>query len=105
MTCSPVKNQENSYNIPTTSTTNHHAQRIVARLVCSFNLNTNAKLTAVSKGYMFFQIDVKSHQVLKCFKSRIMTKVIYCVLSIDKSEQQCVMLEGMLQSPRLKYHM
>ena len=34
-----------------------------------------------------------------------MTKVIEYVLSIDKFEQKCVVLEGMLQSPRLKYHM
>ena len=33
-----------------------------------------------------------------------MTKVIDSVLSIDKFEQQCVVLKGMLQSPRLKYH-
>ena len=33
-----------------------------------------------------------------------MTKVIDSVLSIDKFEQQCVVIRGMLQSPRLKYH-
>ena len=33
-----------------------------------------------------------------------MTKVIDSVLSIDTFEQQCVVLKGMLQSPRLKYH-
>ena len=33
-----------------------------------------------------------------------MTKVIDYVLSIDTFEQQCVVLKGMLQSPRLKYH-
>ena len=34
-----------------------------------------------------------------------MTKVIDSVLLIDTFEQQCVVLKGMLQSPRLKYHM
>ena len=33
-----------------------------------------------------------------------MTKVIDSVLSIDRSEKQYVVLKGMLQSPRLKYH-
>ena len=30
--------------------------------------------------------------------------MVYYVLSIDTFEQQCVVLKGMLQSPRLKYH-
>ena len=33
-----------------------------------------------------------------------MTKVIDNVIYIDTSEEQCVVLNGMLQSPRLKYH-
>ena len=33
-----------------------------------------------------------------------MTKVIDSVLSIDTFEQKCVVLKGMLQSPRLKDH-
>ena len=33
-----------------------------------------------------------------------MTKVIDYIISIDTFEQQCVILKGMLQSPRLKYH-
>ena len=34
-----------------------------------------------------------------------MTKVVDYILYIDIFEQQCVMLKGMLQLPRLKYHM
>ena len=48
--------------------------------------------------------DGKTDQAARCIKSRIMTKVIDYVLSIDTFEQQCVVLKGMLQSPRLKYH-
>ena len=33
-----------------------------------------------------------------------MAKVIDSVISIDKFEQQCVVIKGMLQSPRLKDH-
>ena len=54
---------------------------------------------------MCFQKDGKTAQAARCIKSRIITKVIDYVLSIDTFEQQCVVLKGMLQSPRLKYHM
>ena len=46
----------------------------------------------------------KSDQAARCIKSRIMTKVIGFVLSIDTFEQQSVVLKVMFQSPRLKYH-
>ena len=41
----------------------------------------------------------KSDQVVRCIKSRIMTKVIYSILYINTFEQQCVVLKVMLQSP------
>ena len=53
---------------------------------------------------MCFHIDGKYAHAEKCVKYRIMTKVIDCVLSIDTFEQKCVRLKGMLQSPRIKYH-
>ena len=34
----------------------------------------------------------------------MMTKFIHFVISIDTFEQKCVVIKGMLQSPRLKYH-
>ena len=34
-----------------------------------------------------------------------MTKVIDSILSIDTFENKCGVLKGILQSPRLKYHM
>ena len=48
--------------------------------------------------------DGKISQAAGCIKSRIMTKVIDSVLSIDTFEQKCVVLKGMLQPPRLKDH-
>ena len=54
---------------------------------------------------MRFQIYGKTSQAAKCVKSRIMTKVIDYVLSIDTFEQKCVVLKCMLQSPCLKDHM
>ena len=46
----------------------------------------------------------KSDQAARFIKSRIITKVIDYVLSIDTFEQQSVVIKVMLQSPRLKYH-
>ena len=53
---------------------------------------------------MCFIKEGKYDQAARCIKSRIMTKVIDSVLSIDTFEQQCVVLKVMLQSLRLKYH-
>ena len=46
----------------------------------------------------------KSGQAARCIKSRIITKVIDYILSIDVFEQKGVVLKCMLQSPRLKDH-
>ena len=54
---------------------------------------------------MCFHNDGNSSQTSKCIKSRIMDKVIGCVLLIDTFDQPCVVLKGMLQSPRIKYHL
>ena len=72
--------------------------------VHSFNLHTTSKLPLVGKEYMCFRIDGKYDQAAKCVKSRIITKIIDCVTSINTYEQQCVVLKGMLQSPHPKYH-
>ena len=58
----------------------------------------------MGKEYMCFQNDGKTSQTATCIKSTIMTKVIDYVISIDTFEHQCVVIKGMLQSPRLKYH-
>ena len=53
---------------------------------------------------MCFMRKGKSDQAVRYIKSRITTKVIGSVLSIDTFEKQCVVLKGTLQSPQLKYH-
>ena len=73
--------------------------------VRSFNLHTTLKLPPVGKYYICFQIYGKSSQAAKCVKSRILTKVIACVISIDTFEQKYAVIKDMLQPPRLKYHM
>ena len=69
------------------------------------NLNTPKNLPPVGKEYMCFQIDGKSILAAKCVKSRIIPKVVDCVLFVDTCEQQCVVLKGMLQSPCIKDYM
>ena len=73
--------------------------------VRSFNLNTTAKLSSVGKEYICFENDGKSAQAAKCVKSRIKNEVIYCVVSINTFKPIKIVMKGMLQSPRLKYHM
>ena len=68
-------------------------------------LHTTTKLPPAGKKYLCFQMNGKSSPAAKCIKSRIVTKVIFSILSIDKFEQKYVFLKGMLQSQCLKYHM
>ena len=53
---------------------------------------------------MCFLKEDTSEQTARCIKSRTMNKVIDYIPSIDTFEQQFVVPKGMLQSPRLKYH-
>ena len=54
---------------------------------------------------MCFKINGKSSHADQCVKYRITNKSINYILSIDTFEQQCVVIKGILQSPRLEYHM
>ena len=54
---------------------------------------------------MSVQKDDKTSQAARCIKSGLMTKAIDCILFINTFEQTCVVLKGILQSPRLKYHL
>ena len=67
-------------------------------------LHNTKILPPVGKEYFCFQNDGKTAQVTRCIKSRIMTKVIDSVLSVDKIEQQCVVIKSMLQPTHLQYH-
>ena len=99
-----MRQQENIYSIPTTSNTHHRAQRIATTSSSMLNLHTTTRLPPVGKEYMCFQNYGKTAQAARCIRSRIITKVIDSVLSIDTFEQQFVVLKGMLQSPCFKDH-
>ena len=93
---STLKDKEKNYSIPTTSTPNHHAQRIPSTPASLLNLQPTTKLPPVVKEYMCFQNDCTTSQTAKCIKSRKMNSLIDSVLSIDTFEHQCVVLKGML---------
>ena len=75
------------------STPNHHSQCISPMYSSRFTSNTPTILTQVDKEYMCFMRKSKSDQAARCIKSRIMTKVIDSVLSIDTFEQKCLFLK------------
>ena len=104
-TYSHVKHKGKNYRLPKTFTPDHRSQCIYATSVSWLNLHTTTKLPAVGKQYMCFQNDSKTSQAAKCIKSRIMTNVINYFLSIDTFEQKCVVLKGILQSPRITNHL
>ena len=54
---------------------------------------------------MCFHINSKSPHADQCVKSRTLNKAIDYILSIEKFEQQCVVIKCMLQSSRLEDHM
>ena len=54
---------------------------------------------------MCFHINSKSPHAAQCVKSRILNKAMDSILSIEKFEQQCVVIKCMLQSSRLEDHM
>ena len=104
MTSYSIVRHQKQFNISTISTPNRNSQRIASASSSRLTSNTPMILPPVGKEYMCFMREGKSDQAARCIKSRIMTKVIDYVLSIDTFKQQCVLLKGMLQSPRLKYH-
>ena len=71
------------YIIPNISTPNHHSQNIATTYSSILSLHTPTILPPVGKEYMCFLKEVKTDQAARCIKSRIMTKLIYFVLSID----------------------
>ena len=68
-------------------------------------LQKTKQLPPAGKEYLCFQINSKYHHAAQCVKSRIPNKTIDSILYIDTFEKQCVVIKGMLQSPRLEDNM
>ena len=81
-TYSLVRHKKN-YIIPTISTPNHHSQNITTTSSSILSLQTPTILPLVGKEYMCFMKEGQSSQSVRCIKSRIITKVINFVISIE----------------------
>ena len=62
---------------------------------------TQQKIPPAGKEYLCFQINGRSSHAAQCVKSWIVNKAIDYILYVDKLEQQCVVIKGILQSSRL----
>ena len=51
------------------------------------------KLPPPGKWYLCFQIDGESARSEQCFKSHVLTKLIYLILEIESFEQQFVIIK------------
>ena len=73
--------------------------------IAPVELHKTKKLPPPGKEYLCFHINRRSSHAAQCVKLRILNKAIDYILYIDTFEQQCILIIGMLQSPRLEYHM
>ena len=72
--------------------------------IVSVELQKTKQLPPAGKEYLCFHINRISYRASHCVKSRILNKAIGYILSIEKFEQQYVVIKCMLQSPRLEDH-
>ena len=55
-------------------------------------------LPPLGKEYLCFQVENKSPRAAQCVKSMVLNKAIDSTISINKFEQQCVVIKFILQS-------
>ena len=72
--------------------------------IAPVELQKTKKSPQAGKEYLCFQINGRSSHATQCIKLRISNEAIDYILFIDIFEQQCVVIKGMLQSPRLEDH-
>ena len=94
-----------NYSVQDTSTTTLLTPLNATLPISPVELHATTKIRPAGKEYLCFHIHGRSSHAAQCVKSRIMNKAINSILSIDTFEQQCVVIKGMLLSPRLEYHM
>ena len=73
--------------------------------IAPVELHTTTTLPPAAKEYLCFQINGRYYYSTQSVKSWIIDNSVYYILCIEKSEQQCVVIKGMLHSPRLEDHM
>ena len=91
--------------VQATSTTPSFTPLITSLHLQPDELPKTTHLPPLGKEYLCFQVDNKSPHAAQCVKSRVLNKAIDSILSINTFEQQCVVIQCMLQSSRLEDHM
>ena len=105
MTTLMCNTMKNNYIVQDTYTTTRLTPLNTTLHIAPVELQNTKQLPLAGQEYLCFQINGRSSHASQCVKSRIINKAIYSILSIDTFEQQCVVIKGMLQSPRLEDHM
>ena len=100
-----VTPRKQSYSVQDTSTPPRLTPLNTTLHIAPVELHKTKQLPLAGKECLCFQINRRSHHAAQCVKSQILSKAIYYILYIDTFEQTCVMIKGILQSPRLEYHM
>ena len=75
------------------------------RTIAPVELNTTKQLPPTGKLYLWYQIHSRYSHAVQCFKSQKINKTIDSILCIDTFETKCVVIRGVLQSPRLECFM
>ena len=91
-----------NYSVQATSTTTHLTPLDTTLPIATVEIHKTKQLAPAGKEYFCFHINGRFYHATQCVKSRIMNKAIDYILSIDKFEKKCIVIKGMLQSPRLK---
>ena len=100
-----VTPREQNISVQATSTPPHLTLLITNLPLAPVELTKTTELPPVGKEYLCFQVNIKYPHAAQCVKSRVLSKTIDSILSIDTFEQQCVLIKCMLQSSRLEDHM
>ena len=100
-----VTPQKQNISVKATSTPPRLTPLITILPLITVELPKITHLPPLGKEYLCFQVDSKYPHAAQCVKSRLLNKVIDSILSINKFEQQCVVIKCMLQSSRLEDHM
>ena len=100
-----VTPQKQNISVQATSTPPSLTPLITTLPLLPVELPKTTHLPPLGKEYLCFQVDNKSPHASQCVKSRILNKSIDSILSIDKFEQQCVVIKCILQSSPLEDHM
>ena len=100
-----VTQTKQNYSVHSTSTITPLTPLDTALPIVPVELHKTKQLPPADKEYFCFNINRRSSYAAQCVKSRIMKNAIDSIIYIDRFEQQCVLIKGMLQSPRLEDHM